>query len=88
MTSKKKRKKLKEQYIIKEPNKMFLIDSEPVIEYFKKHPNKVISSNEIMNNTHLENNSQSSVSCTIKAINYYTNYHIESKQFGGYIYHA
>ena len=92
MSSKKKRKKLKEQYTIKEPNKMFLVDSEPVIDYFKKHPNKLISSYEIMNNTHLENDSQSSVSRTIKAINYYTNFKIESKiggyNGGGYIYYA
>lgn len=90
MTSKKKRKKLKEQYTIKEPNKMYLIDSETVLNYFKNNPNRYITSYEIMNNTHLENDSQSSVSRTIQAINYYTNYIIESKavKHGGYIYHA
>lgn len=90
MTSKKKRKKLKEQYTIKEPNKMFLVDSKPVIDYLKKHPNKLIPSHEIMSNIHLENDSQSSVSRTVKAINCYTNHHIETKsgKNGGYIYHA
>lgn len=92
MSSKKKRKKLKEQYIIKEPNKMFLIDSKPIIEYFKNHPNKLISSYEIIDNTNLYNNSHSSVCNTIKAINYYTNFHITSKiggyNGGGYIYYA
>ena len=90
MSSKKKRKKLKEQYTIKEPNKMYLIDSETVLNYFKNNPNRYITSYEIMNNTHLENDSQSSVSRTIKAINYYTNFNIESKigGNGGYIYYA
>ena len=90
MSSKKKRKKLKEQYTIKEPNKMYLIDSETVLNYFKNNPNRYITSYEIMNNTHLENDSNSSVSRTIQAINYYTDYTIESKacRNGGYIYYA
>ena len=90
MSSKKKRKKLKEQYTIKEPNKMYLIDSETVLNYFKNNPNRYITSYELMNNTHLENDSNSSVSRTIQAINYYTNYTIASKptRNGGYIYYA
>lgn len=90
MSSKKKRKKLKEQHTIKEPSKMYLVDSETVLNYFKTNPNRYITSNEIMNNIHLVNNTQSSVSRTIKAINYYTNYNINTKpaRNGGYIYYA
>lgn len=91
MASKKKRKKLKEQYNKKnkEPNKLFLRDRETVLNYFKNNPNRYIKNQEIMDNNNLSFSSQSSVSRTIKAINYYTDVNIYTKKGknGGYIYY-
>ena len=90
MSSKKYRKKLKEQYTIKKPSKMYLVDRESVLNYLKKRPYELVKGQEILDNTDLYNNSISSLSRTIKAINYYTNEHIESfrGKSGGYIYYA
>ena len=90
MSSKKKRKKLKEQYTIKEPNEYFRKDGEVVLNYFKNNPNRYITSYEIINNINLYFNTTSGVSRTIKAIDNYTNYNITTKpaRNGGYIYHA
>ena len=90
MSSKKKRKKLKEQYTIKEPNEHFRKDGEVVLNYFKNNPNRYITSYEIINNINLYFNTTSGVSRTIKAIDNYTNYNITTKpaRNGGYIYHA
>lgn len=71
---------------------MHLIDKEQVLDYLKSNPNRKISSYEIMTNTNLFNNSQSSVSRTIQAINYYTDYYIQpiigGVNGGGYIYYG
>ncbi|MGN0967463.1 MAG: hypothetical protein ACI4OP_07820 [Candidatus Coprovivens sp.] len=92
MTSKKKRKKLKEQYNNKSkiPNKLFLRDRELVLNFLKNHPNEFITAQEIINNNNLEFDNTSGVSRTIKAINYYTNFNIQTKKGknGGYIYYA
>lgn len=90
MSSKKYRKKLKEQYTIKKPSKMYLVDRERVLHYLKKRPYELVKGQEILDNTDLYNSSIGSLSRTIKAINYYTNEHIESfKGYnGGYIYYA
>lgn len=92
MSSKKQRKKLKQKYTKKIPNKMYLIDKEQVLDYLKSNPNRKISSYEIMANTNLFNDSQSSVSRTIQAINYYTDYNVQSiiggVNGGGYIYYG
>ena len=91
MASKKKRKKLKEQYNNKnkESNKLFLRDRETVLNYFKNNPNRLITSKEIMENNNILFSSQSSVSSTIKAINDHTDINIQSKKGknGGYIYY-
>ena len=90
MSSKKYRKKLKEQYTIKKPSKMYLVDRERVLGYLKKRPYELVKGQEILDNTDLYNNSIASLSRTIKAINYYTHEHIESfkGKGGGYIYYA
>ena len=90
MSSKKYRKKLKEQHSIKEPSKMYLVDRERVLNYIKKRPYEMVKGKEILDNTDLYNTSIGSLSQTIKAINYYTNEHIESfkGKDGGYIYYA
>lgn len=96
MSSKKKRKKLKEQYNPKNKigynffYKDYFHDRDLILEYFKNNPNIKITCQELINNINLEFDTSSSVSKTIKAINNYTNYHIESKTGygGGYIYYA
>ena len=90
MSSKKYRKKLKEQHTIKVPSEMYSVDRERVLNYLKKRPYEMVKGQEILDNTDLYNSSISSLSRTIKAINYYTNEHIESfKGYnGGYIYYA
>ena len=90
MTSKKKRKKLKEQYIIKEPNEHFKKDGEKILNYLKNHPNELIKGKEIIKNNNLYYDTISGVSRTIKSINYYTNNNIITKSGynGGYIYYA
>ncbi len=90
MSSKKHRKKLKEQYNNKKPIKMYLVDRERVLDYLKKRPYELVKGQEILDNTNLYNNSIGSLSRTVKAINYYTNEHIETikGKGGGYIYYA
>lgn len=89
MSSKKHRKKLKEIKTEKKPNKMFLKDSEQVIGYLKRRPNEIVKRQEILDNTNLYYNSQSSISHTIKAINYYTDEYIHTikGKNGGYMYY-
>lgn len=90
MTSKKHRKKLKQQYTKKIPNKMYLTDREQVLNYFKSRPFQLIKGEEIISNNNLEFDSTGGVSRTIKAIKYYNNVNIESfrGKNGGYIYYA
>lgn len=76
MSSKKYRKKLKAHKTDKKPIKMFLIDSDQVIGYLKRKPYEIVKRQEILDNTNLHYKSLSSVSQTIKAINYYTEVHI------------
>lgn len=91
MTSKKYRKKLKEQYDRKQPrmpSKVFLQDREEILNYLKTKQYELVSSTEIIANTNLNFPSQGSVSNTIKAINYYTDEYIEAKRGKGYIYYG
>lgn len=90
MSSKKLRKTLKEQYTKKTPNKMYLVDREKVLNYLKSKPYEIVKGEEILENTNLYNSSQSSLSQTIKAINYYTDEHIETFRGynGGYMYYG
>ena len=95
MTSKKKRKKLKEQYNPKKtPSKLFNKDSykdrELILNYLRNHPNEFIKGPEIINNNNLYFNTTGGVSRTVNIINNTTNYHIETKKGrnGGYIYYA
>lgn len=90
MASKKHRKKLKDKYANKKPIKMYLIDRERVLQYLKTRPYEMIKGQEIIDNTNLYNSSIGSLSQTIKAINYYTDEHIESfkGKNGGYMYYA
>lgn len=89
MSSKKHRKKLKELKNSKKPIKMFLIDSDQVIGYLKRRPYEIVKRQEILENTNLHYKSLSSVSQTIKAINYYTDEHIITikGKNGGYMYY-
>ena len=90
MSSKKKRKKLKEQYIVKEPNEHFKKDGEKILNYLRTHPNKFIKAKEIIQNNNLYYDTTSGVSFTVKSINDYTDYNIKTKPSsnGGYIYYA
>lgn len=95
MSSKKKRKKIKEQYNHKKsPSKLYNKDSykdrELILNYLKKHPNKFIKGPEIIANNQLYFDTIGGVSRTVNIINNYTNYHIETKKGrnGGYIYYA
>ena len=89
MSSKKYRKKLKEQKNEKKPSKMFLKDSEQVINYLKTKPYEIVKGKEILDNTDLIYNSSGSLTQTIKSINYYTNNHIQTfkGKNGGYMYY-
>ena len=90
MSSKKKRKKLKEQYTIKEPNEHFKKDGEKILNYLINHPNEYIKGKEIIKNNNLYYDTTSGVSFTVKSINDYTDYNIKTKPSsnGGYIYYA
>ena len=90
MSSKKYRKKLKEQKNEKKPSKMFLKDSEQVINYLKTRPYEIVKGQEILDNTDLIYNSSGSLTQTIKSINYYTNNYIQTfkGKNGGFMYHV
>ena len=90
MSSKKQRKKLKDNYTNKKPIKMYLIDRKQVIDYLKTRPYELVKGQEILDNTNLYNSSIGSLCQTIKAINYYTDEHIQSfrGKNGGYMYYA
>lgn len=96
MSSKKQRKKLKEQY---NKNKKTLTltfhnqqqvkkDIDQVLSFLKTKPNNIVTRKEIINNTTLYDDSKSSVSRMIQAINYYTDSYIETVKGRGYIYHG
>lgn len=89
MSSKKYRKKLKEQKNEKKPSKMFLKDREQLINYLKKRPYEIVKGQEILDNTNLSYNSIGSLSRTVKAINYYSDDYIQTfkGKNGGYMYY-
>lgn len=96
MSSKKQRKKLKQQYFNKKEQYIFhdynqvINDRELIMEYFKANPNIIIKSKDIMANINLYDNSQSSISRTIKMINNYSNVFINTIRGsnGGYVYYG
>lgn len=93
MSSKKYRKKLKEKYERKqhkEPNKIYLKDMVPILNYLKTRPYECVSSKEITENTILDYCNNETVWKAIKAINYYTDEYIETKKGrgGGYMYYG
>lgn len=66
-----------------------LHDRPLIIEFFKQVPNIWVTSKEIAKNIHLLSaKSQSAISQSIKRINQYTDFKIESKSGKGYIYHG
>lgn len=90
MSSKKQRKKLKDNHTNKKPIKMYLIDRKQVIDYLKTRPYELVKSQEILDNTNLYNSSIGSLCQTIKAINYYTDEYIQSfrGKNGGFMYYG
>lgn len=96
MTSKKKRKKLKQQYTttpIHQPkfhnlNKL-KEDQQNILSYLKKKPNTVINRTELIKNLNLNYYNRNEITQTIKHIKQNYNVKITSKQGynGGYIYH-
>lgn len=95
MSSKKQRKKLKQQYDKKDKSIMFnrkerLSDRNEIINYFKHNLNRIITANELISHIKLNDDTRSSVSKNIKAINYYTDTNIKTVRgrFGGYIYYG
>ena len=96
MTSKKYRKKLKEQYNSKNVKQYSLFykdnakDRDIIVDYFKNNPNRIITAKELVINNNLKFDTSSSICHSIKYINNNNNLNIQSKKgrYGGYIYYA
>lgn len=95
MSSKKHRKKLKEQYNPRNKKKYYTPylltdeakhDRESILTYLKSNPNRTVSSTELMRNAYLLACSRSTISRNISYIKEYEDSHVITVSCRGYMY--
>lgn len=93
MSSKKHRKKLKEQYNPKKKKKSSYFqtneskeDRENILAYLKDNSNRIVTSMELMRYAYIQANSSSSISRNINYIKEFEDTHVTSIPHKGYMY--